>query len=296
MSASPQPSIALILPFFGPWPDWMPAFLVTCAWNPDVDWHFFSDTPAPAAHPDNVFFHRSTLDRIAARAADALGFPVHLQRAYKLCDLKPAYGLMFPDHLEPYDFWGHCDPDILWGDIRRFMTPRRLGRFDILTSRRHALAGHFCIYRNTDAVNRICRDTPGWERILNDNDTSYMLDEAGFSRLIQERTEAGEIRVFRNRTLATSGSDQKPVLLSDEPLRWRRGRPYDSAGRPVRYLHWLARGRPFTWKEGRTRNAFGREMMYLHFHRLKNSFGPCPIRFENPPDRMIIDATGIHHG
>ena len=271
----------------------MDAMLISCAQNPDVDWHFLTDCEPPKEHPTNVHFHPSTLGEIADIATKVLGFPVHLQRAYKLCDLKPAYGLMFPHLLNEYDFWGHCDPDILWGDIRKFMTPKRLNDYDILTSRKNALAGHFCIYRNEERINRICLDTPDWEQMLNHSGTSYMLDEAFFSDLVKNLAATGKIRVYWNRPLVTSGSDQKPVLLAGQKLRWKRGRPVDENGDPVSYRHWLFRGRPFVWKKGRTWNAYGQEVMYLHFHRLKGGFAPCPIQYTNPPEKMIIDRTGI---
>ena len=39
----------------------------------------------------------------------------------KLCDYKPAYGLIFEDELIGYDYWGFCDTDILLGDIYQFL-------------------------------------------------------------------------------------------------------------------------------------------------------------------------------
>ena len=43
---------------------------------------------------------------------------VTLDRPYKLCDFKPAYGFIFGEYLKEYDYWGHCDIDIVWGDLR----------------------------------------------------------------------------------------------------------------------------------------------------------------------------------
>jgi hypothetical protein len=294
VNSNKQPTIALVVPYFGSWPAWMDAMLVSCAWNPDVDWHFLSDCEEPSDCPENVHFHKSSLQETAELAAKALGFPVHLERAYKLCDLKPAYGLMFPDLLKKYDFWGHCDPDILWGCIRKFMTPALLKQYDILSVRKGALAGHFCIYRNEERINRLCLQTPDWEQMLNHSEKSYMLDEAYFSDLIRDREACGEVRVYWKRSLATSGSDQRPALYGKGPMQWRRGRPIDAEGRPVSYKHWLFRGRPLKWEKGRTWNSYGQEVMYLHFHRLKGGFGPCSIRYADKPQTMLIDRTGIY--
>ena len=269
--------------------------LITCGRNPTVDWHFITDCETPAQHPENVYFHISTLDKINKQASSALGFPVHLTRPYKLCDLKPAYGLMFPELLKSYDFWGHCDPDILWGDIRKFMTPSLLNQHDILTSRAGAIAGHFCIYRNEARINSICLETENWEQMLNDNDTSYMLDEAFFSERIKNDAAHGKLRVYWERALTTSGSDQKPTQLAGQKLRWKKGRPIDENGKAVSYRHWLFRGRSLIWKDGHTWNAYGHEMMYLHFHQLKTTFSSCSIHYNDAPKTMRIDSTGIHN-
>ena len=295
MKMGKTPRIALILPYFGRWPDWMPAFLTTCATNPDIDWILISDCGEPASLPPNVQYRPSTLEQINQLASDKLGFPVRLARPYKLCDLKPGYGLMFCDLLKDYAFWGHCDLDILWGRLRHFLPNRHLARYDILTSRKNALAGHFCIYRNIETINRLCLEIPAWEAMLNDNATSYMLDEAAFVDLLKNKIQNGTpLRVDWNRDVATSGSDQKPLLYSHETFRWKKGRPVNSAGKRVMLKHWLFRGRPMIWKNGRTFDSYGKERMYLHFHQLKNDFAsPCSIPPTERPQQIIIQKTGI---
>ncbi len=295
MKNNPQHRIALIIPYFGKWPDWMPAFLTTCAFNPDIDWHLFTDCGIPDGLPPNVHCAPSSLAAINELAAQKLGFKVLLQRPYKLCDLKPGYGLMFDDLLKPYAFWGHCDIDILWGRIRHFLPDRHLDRYDILTSRKDALAGHFCIYRNEKRINRLCLEIPGWEQIINDNGRSYMLDEAGFVDLLKDKIKRGDpVRIDWNRTLATSGSDQKPLLYGGQIFHWKKGRPVDEKGKRVMLLHRLFRGRPMKWKNGCTFDSYGRELMYLHFHLLKSGFTqPCTIHPGEQPEQIIIRKTGI---
>lgn len=291
---SKQRSIALVVPYFGKWPHWMEAMLISCKWNSHVDWHFLTDCEEPIDHPENVYFHKSTLEEICKKATKALGFKVHFTRPYKLCDLKPAYGLMFKELLEDYDFWGHCDPDIIWGNIHKFMTPDLLESYDILTTRPHALAGHFCIYRNTEKISSLCLETKKWEEMLNDNATSYMLDESFFSRLVEEKESEGEIKVYWSKKLATTGSDQKPVLLAKQKLKRKGMRFFDEVGKPISWRHLLFKGRNFRWENGKTYNAYGEETMYLHFHQLKKGFIPCQIQYRKPPKRMIIRSTGIH--
>jgi hypothetical protein len=66
----------------------------------------------------------------------------------RLCDVGPAYGLIFVDAIEGFDFWGHCDMDLVFDDIRRFLTP------DILQAYTKVLIhGHLSLHRNRDDVN-----------------------------------------------------------------------------------------------------------------------------------------------
>ena len=53
-------------------------------------------------------------------------FEIVLNEPYDLCDFKVAYGEIFQEYLEPYDFWGFCDCDLIYGDIRHFLTEELL--------------------------------------------------------------------------------------------------------------------------------------------------------------------------
>lgn len=59
------------------------------------------------------------------------------------------YGFLFEDEIKNYDFWGHCDVDLIFGDIRHFITEEVLSNYDRILSR-----GHFSLYRNNDECNR----------------------------------------------------------------------------------------------------------------------------------------------
>jgi hypothetical protein len=70
---------------------------------------------------------------------------------YKLCDYKPAYGLIYAQELKGYDYWGDCDLDVIFGRLSHFLTPDIFGRYD-----RYFTQGHFCFYANKEEVNRRC--------------------------------------------------------------------------------------------------------------------------------------------
>lgn len=147
-------TIAFVVPYFGKWPVWFPAFLQSCAGNPTINWLFFTDCEIPSLKPDNVLFFKSTLHAVKELACEKIGIEVKLKTPRKLCDLKPTYGHVFEEHLEGYDFWGFCDIDIIWGDIRAFISDDMLAEYDLITSRKETISGHFTILKN-DMSNRL---------------------------------------------------------------------------------------------------------------------------------------------
>ena len=98
--------------------------------------------------PGNVKVIPMTLEGIRKLAAPHLGFECSLKFPYKLCDYKTLNGLIFQDWLKGYDFWGHVDPDVIWGNLSKFITDDLLDRYSRLYKH-----GHFELYRNTPKVN-----------------------------------------------------------------------------------------------------------------------------------------------
>jgi hypothetical protein len=88
-------------------------------------------------------------------ASEKLGIPLHIEHPYKLCDLKPSYGIIFSEYLNGYDFWGYGDLDLVYGNIRKFITSDILKEYDIVSNHPDFITGHFCILRNTPFINEL---------------------------------------------------------------------------------------------------------------------------------------------
>ena len=110
------PSVRLVVPYFGPRPSYLPLVLKSMAANPDVDWLLLTESPVPDA-PPNVGVHRWEFADLAARIQGSFDFRICLERPYKLCDFRPAFGEVFADELRGYDWWGHSDLDVLFGRV-----------------------------------------------------------------------------------------------------------------------------------------------------------------------------------
>ena len=139
----------LILPYFGKFNNYFPLFLRSCGANPSFDFLIITDDANPYGYPTNVHVVRMTFDEFKTKAARKLGFEPCLPSPYKLCDFKPAYGLLFEEHLDGYDYWGHCDCDLLFGDLDSMLSPILERNYDKVFA-----AGHLTLYRNTSENNR----------------------------------------------------------------------------------------------------------------------------------------------
>lgn len=133
--------------YFGKMPAYFNLWLKSCELNPDVDFLIITDNDLQGL-PSNVSMVKMTLEEMKSLADEKLGLDTSLTQPYKCCDFKVVYGNIFESYLKKYDFWGHCDFDLIFGDIRAFVTDEILGKYDKIFD-----LGHFSLYRNTYEVN-----------------------------------------------------------------------------------------------------------------------------------------------
>ena len=150
--------ICMVVPYFGKLPQSFNFFLLSCAYNPDVDWLLLTDDDRPLPYPENVHCVVMSFDALRARFQTKFSFPLSLERPYKLRDYRPAYGFLLEEELRGYDFWGCCDVDMMFGDIGVFITEDMLSRYDQI-----GRMGHFSLYRNTPEINLLFTAAAGEE-------------------------------------------------------------------------------------------------------------------------------------
>jgi len=179
--------IAILIPYFGKWPEWIDLYFYSCSQNTIADWYFMTDCVIPEKRYSNLNFKSCTFSEYCQEVSDKLGIDFKPQNAYKLCDLKPFYGFIHKDILQPYEFWGFADADILWGDIAAFYTNDLLTNYDVFSTHNDRLSGHFSIFRNNKYYRELCFSIPTWEKRLCES-INYALDEGSFSKLIYPET------------------------------------------------------------------------------------------------------------
>ena len=146
-------SIIFIVPYFGQFPNYFQLWLDSCKENSTINWLIITDIEDKYKYPSNVKRIRMTFEELVIFIQSKYDFKIGLQTPYKLCDFRPAYGDIFQDYIAGYDYWGYCDVDLIWGNIRKFLTDDLLSKnYDRLFS-----LGHCTLYRNADDNNSIYR-------------------------------------------------------------------------------------------------------------------------------------------
>lgn len=173
-------SIALITCWYGPFPWYFPYFVFSCKYNSTVDFIIITDNEDEIQNkPDNFKIIYTKFEDLKSNFSEKMGFKVSLDYPYKLCDFKPAYGYLFPDIIKKYDFWGISDIDIIYGDIRKFMTNEILEEYDVISSRHDYITGSFCLFKNKNNINKLFFESRDYKKVFSSS-VNFCFDETNY--------------------------------------------------------------------------------------------------------------------
>jgi hypothetical protein len=259
-------SILLIIPYFGQWPLWFDAYLCSITKNPTINWLCPTDCVIPEHYPDNITFLKTNLPDLNTHVNKTVGVEVPLSPR-KLCDVRLAYGDVFQEESDNYDFWGFCDMDIIWGDIRKFMTEEVLTTYDIISSRKENISGHFTLIKNKQDLNLLYRSVPEYNDFLK-KEKLMRCDEELFSRFLKETQHSFQIKWDK-------------ILCNQEK------------GRDSHQEYYLNR---WLWNKGKLLNTKTQEeVMYLHFINWKRTMRSCEISYSDAPKPFYVSYIGMHY-
>ncbi|MBQ6478597.1 MAG: hypothetical protein IJI44_04420 [Erysipelotrichaceae bacterium] len=149
----------VIIPYFGEFKASITLFLESCNRNPGIDWLIFTDCKVPegVCLGGNILWKQMNLSDVKQLAEQKLQCEVTLNRAYKLCDMKPMYGLIFEEYIKEYEYWGFGDTDVIYGDVLSYLKRLEYERYDKIN-----WMGHLCFIRNLPEINTIAmEEIPG---------------------------------------------------------------------------------------------------------------------------------------
>jgi hypothetical protein len=155
--------ICFIVPYFGKFPNYFQLWLYSCAANPNIDWFLVTDNNENYSYPNNVKFISMRFDDLIRKIDTLYDFDIQIKSAYKLTDFKPAYGEIFYELTRTYNYWGHCDVDLIFGNIEKLLKEKLLLGYDKILTR-----GHFSLYRNTTYINNLYKKNDTYVKIFSD--------------------------------------------------------------------------------------------------------------------------------
>lgn len=151
-----------VIPYFGKFPNYFDYFLSSAIYNKDYDFLFVTDIDYAFPNAKNIKVAKMTFKEVQDKAKLLFNFDSCLKEPYKLCDYKPAYGMLFEEYLKDYDYWGHCDIDTVLGDLNKFI-PQDNKYLRIFCE------GHMSLYKN-------CKEVNNWFRTLSHPDCQIYRD------------------------------------------------------------------------------------------------------------------------
>lgn len=254
----------------------MDCVLRSCAGNPDIDWLLLTDNPSRKNFPPNVRTQLTSLEELRQLFSGKMGFEVNLPRSDLLPVFKPAFGVFFQELLKGYDFWGCCDLDMIFGDLRKFLDENILAVHDKILCR-----GHLTLYRNTEKVNRyFMLDCPG---VLNYRDVfqggkHYQFDEW-----------RGIYLVLRYHGIPQFHDEFIVDVMA--PTRWKITRFEGGAieNHPEQVFYWH-RGKVFHAYYNCDRGIVDDEYAYIHFQK---RFMPAPAFNSFETGGFLITPDGF---
>lgn len=162
------------MPWFGPLRKDFDFWLKSAELNRSVDFLVPTDQYIKTP-PNNVKVIKTNLTFVETLAKKYVWEGSIISKPYKMCDYKVAYGEMFQEYIKEYDFWGHCDADMIFGNIRNYVTDELLDKYDRL-----GVDGFFSLFRNNPEINCIYRKAGDIKEIFTDQ-KPFGFDEWGLN-------------------------------------------------------------------------------------------------------------------
>lgn len=253
--------IVFVIPYFGHFNNYFDIWLNSCKNNPTIDWIIFTDCMDAHPYPSNVKVINTTFEELRDGFQSHFDFKISLDKPYKLCEYKPAYGDLFYEYIKDYDFWGYCDTDLVWGDMRKFITDNMLNRYDKIGNR-----GHCCLMRNDERMRKAYRyesSTIVTYRDAFSSDLAYCFDEQkAFGRYCHENgIETCDNFTFFD--IDYRHDDYRIPLYEKEQFEYDAHNVFEYQNGKL-FLRWVKRG---------TNEMHQKEILYAHFQKRSMQMG-----------------------
>jgi hypothetical protein len=229
----------LIVPYFGRFGPWFELYLHGLASQHTLDLLLLSDMEPPPL-PGNARRVEMTLDQLRERANACLPIPVRLERMRNICDLRPAYGIIFAEYTRDYPYWAFGDEDVLYGDVDKMLAPHLDGHFDFVVPASNGKSGHLTLIRNSARASELALTDPAYKDVLVSRE-HWAYDEtswrwgtqiSSFHRVMKEAEARGELSIRWDIPRITGVPQRGRWFVYDGHAL------HEDHGREILYYHW----------------------------------------------------------
>lgn len=236
----------LICPYFGAFPEWMDLWIAD-----------FMRTMKPQGYDLLI---DTDLPAFKERVKNKLGIDCPIVRGSgKVWDYRCALGFLYEEELQGYNYWGHVDFDVVWGDVGKFLPDKYLRQVDIYSGHDEYMCGCFSLYRNSHNVRTLFTSYPLWKDKMTSPEPNGWVEQE-FSRLIE------------NSKIPHSYNFHQGNPWTDKPILKKEGNSLFQTEESLKGK-WI-------------------EIMFFHFRRSKRwPLGPLP---KNIWGNEIVDTSYLY--
>ncbi|WP_341461809.1 DUF6625 family protein [Megamonas funiformis] len=255
--------IVFICPYFGAFPDYFNLTLKSIEYNKTIDWLIITDIKEKYDYPDNVKVINMSFTELRKKVQSCFDFKIYLGKPYKLCDYKCAYGLIFEEYIKNYDFWGHCDLDCIYGDLRKFLPENILKE-----NERIYCLGHMSLYKNNDKVNNIFKNKIDEEtdyKNIFTKERPFSFDEMGIIRIMDKE----KIKIYNKFVFADIYPWEKPLICVETHINIKEKKHSSFMNKEKKQIFEFDEGHlnSIYLDNKNDRNIKKQEYMYIHLQR-----------------------------
>lgn len=142
--------ICVVSVWMGQFRDTFPLWFRSAKNNSSIDFYIVTDQKDNLLKADNIHYINKSFSQVKEVFEKELGMNICLKDSYKLCDYKFIWWTLISDVLSDYDMYGWCDNDLIFGDIRSFLTDEFLSSYDKIFD-----AGFFVLCQNTEEMRNL---------------------------------------------------------------------------------------------------------------------------------------------
>lgn len=159
-------------PYFGEFPEWIDK------WREN-----FEQTLRPAGYDllidtDLESFKKRVKDKLGIDYPGVYGSP-------KVWDYRCALGLLYSEEINSYDYWGHFDQDMCYGDVAKWFPDSEISKLDVWSNHNTYVCGCWTLYANKPEVNELFKNYFDWkEKMIYPEPNGWVEQE--YSRLVEQ--------------------------------------------------------------------------------------------------------------